>query len=384
MEKLNKVCTNFEQDFTESEKAQARRNIGAQQELVQGSNISIVGNTISAIVPTPEPQPIPQVNDAQLTIQKNGTTVGTFTANASEPSVVNIAVPEYTAGNDIKISPQLAISSLHGLKSYTRTQPTGGYGDMVEDDVILGIYHISPPTIVNNDKKNNIVYEYKVTDITNVSYFDIGYSMTPDADGFVPNLHFIIDLTGEIRDDSTPGLIGSPHDYITLNVGYGNTKAQVANYYARWIPIYIGHKYLVDFYGNVAHLSVLGENRVQDIAPNFGDVHEYLATDPSTTHHDISYKMERSTVYHLDILTNALQAENTDKYTYRVAQGIYGAQNIRYLTGWNRQDSGKAIHQHLDFTTDTSAPLFIEFDQANYPMATQTVNLMIVGTKERF
>lgn len=97
MEKLNKVCTNFEQDFTEAEKAQARRNIGAQQELIQGSNIEIVGNTISAIVPTPEPQPIPEVNDAQLTIQKNGTTVGTFTANASVPSVVNIAVPTKTS-----------------------------------------------------------------------------------------------------------------------------------------------------------------------------------------------------------------------------------------------------------------------------------------------
>jgi hypothetical protein len=98
MEKLNKVCTNFEQDFTEAEKAQARRNIGAQQELIEGSNIQIVGNTISAIVPTPEPQPIPEVNDAQLTIQKNGTTVGTFTANASVPSVVNIEVPSVGAG----------------------------------------------------------------------------------------------------------------------------------------------------------------------------------------------------------------------------------------------------------------------------------------------
>lgn len=97
MEKLNKVCTNFEQDFTEAEKAQARRNIGAQQELIQGSNIEIVGNTISAIVPTPEPQPIPEVNDAQLTIQKNGATVGTFTANASVPSVVNISVPTKTS-----------------------------------------------------------------------------------------------------------------------------------------------------------------------------------------------------------------------------------------------------------------------------------------------
>ena len=98
MEKLNKVCTNFEQDFTETEKAQGRRNIGAQQELIQGSNISIVGNTISAIVPTPEPQPIPPINDAQLTINQNGNTIGTFTANASEPTVVDITVPVVGTG----------------------------------------------------------------------------------------------------------------------------------------------------------------------------------------------------------------------------------------------------------------------------------------------
>lgn len=381
-EQLNKVCVNFYQDFSEEQKAVGRRNIGAQQELIQGSNIEIVGNTISAIVPTPEPQPIPEVNDAQLTIQQNGNTVGTFTANASEPSVVNIEVPVYTAGNDIKISPQLAISSLHGLKSYSRTQPTGGYGDMVEDDLVRGIYHIAPPTIVDNIKKNNIVYEYKVTDITNVTSFELRYSMTPDADGFVPNLHFVIDLTGEITDDST--LIPGTHNWLTLSVGYGDTKAQLANYSARWIPIYIGHKYLVDFYGNVAHVSVLGENRVQDIAPNFGDVQESLSTDPNTTHYAIDYKLEHSTAYHMDIYTNALQAESTDKFMYRVALGVYGTQNIRYLTGWNRQDSGKAIHQHLDFTSDSYTLMFIEFDQASYPMATQTVNLMIAGTKERF
>lgn len=400
MEKLNKVCTNFEQDFTENEKAQGRANIGAQEALVAGPGITISGNVISADIPAP--QPAPEVNDGTLTVQRNGVTVGTFTANQAAPATVNIQVPTqtseltntsgfitladvpaYTAGDNVKIVNRV-VSSLRGLKEYSRTQPTGGYGDMVEDDLVLGIYHISPPTIVNNDKKNNIVYEYKVTDITNVLYFDIGYSMTPDADGFVPNVHFIIDLTGEITDESTPGLIGSPHDYITLNVGRGDTKAQLANCSSRWIPIYLGHKYLVDFYGSVAHVSVLGENRVQDIAPNFGDVQESMSTDPNTTHHDISYRLERLTTYHLDIYTSNLQAESTDKYQYRVALGAYGAQNIRYLTGWYRQDSGKAIHQHLDFTSDFYSSMFLEFDQANYPMATQTVNLRIVGTKERF
>jgi hypothetical protein len=383
MEKLNKVCTNFEQDFTEAEKAQARRNIGAQQELVPGSNISIVGNTISAILPTPEPQPIPQVNDAQLTIQKNGSTLGTFTANASEPSVVNIEVPVYTAGENVKIANSV-VSSLRGLKEYSRVQPTGGQGDMVADELLSGVYHIAPPTIVDNIKKNNLVYTYKVTDITNVIAFDISNSMTPDADGFVPNIHYVIDLTGEITDNTDPSLVPGTHDWLSLSVGYGDTKAQIANYSARYIPIYLGHKYLVDFYGNVAHVSVLGENRVQDIAPNFGDVQESMSIGPDTTHYDILYRLERLTTYHLDIYTSNLQAENTDKYQYRVALGAYGAQNIRYLTGWYRQDSGKAIHQHLDFTSDFYGSMFLEFDQANYPMATQTVNLRIVGTKERF
>ena len=208
--------------------------------------------------------------------------------------------------------------------------------------------------------------------------------MTPDADGFVPNLHYIIDLTGEITDDSTPGLIPGTHDHLTLSVGYGDTKAQLANYYQRYIPIYIGHKYLVDFYGNVAHVNVLGENRIQDISPNWGDVQEYLRTDPNTTHHDISYKLENYTAYHMDIYTNALYAESTDKYRYRVALGVYGSQNNRYLTGWLRQDSGRSIQLQLDFTSDIFTSMFIEFDQADYPMTTQSVNLMIMGTKERF
>lgn len=410
MVKIQKLLTNMPQGLTPAEQKQGRDNLGLADVAASGSYNDL---TDKPVIPTP-PQvndavltiqkngtdvatfsanaasnvtaniTVPTVNNAVLTIQKNGSTVETFSANAASDKIANIVVPEYSAGTDIKISQNNVISSLHGLQYYSRTQPTGGYGDMVEDDVVLGIYHISPPTIVSNDKKNNIVYEYKVTDITNVSYFDIGYAMTPDADGFVPNVHFIIDLTGNITDDSNPGLIGSPHDWLTLNVGYGSTKAQLANYSARWIPISIGHKYLVDFYGNVAHVSVLGENRIQDIAPNFGDVQEFLSTDPNTTHHDIAYKLERSTAYHMDIYTNALQAENTDKYTYRIGLGIYGAQNNRYLTGWIRQDSGKAIHQHLDFTSDIYRTMYIEFDKDQYPMATQTVNLMIVGTKERF
>lgn len=95
MEPIKKVLANCTQSFTESEKATARENIGAQQTLVQGSNIEIVGNTISAVVPSPEP--IPSVNNGELDIRVNGVSQGTFTANQPGDTAVDISVPTGTA-----------------------------------------------------------------------------------------------------------------------------------------------------------------------------------------------------------------------------------------------------------------------------------------------
>lgn len=61
-----------------------------QDKLTAGTNITIsANNTISASQPT--------VNNGTLTIQKNGTTVNTFTANASENVTANITVPTTVA-----------------------------------------------------------------------------------------------------------------------------------------------------------------------------------------------------------------------------------------------------------------------------------------------
>lgn len=61
-----------------------------QDKLKAGTNITIsANNTISASQPT--------VNNGQLTIQKNGTTVNTFTANASGNVTANITVPTTVA-----------------------------------------------------------------------------------------------------------------------------------------------------------------------------------------------------------------------------------------------------------------------------------------------
>lgn len=59
-----------------------------QDPVIAGDNITITDNVISATVPT--------VNNATLTIQKNGTNVATFTANSSTNATANITVPTIT------------------------------------------------------------------------------------------------------------------------------------------------------------------------------------------------------------------------------------------------------------------------------------------------
>ena len=60
-------------------------NTKKQNKLTAGSNITINGDTINASQPT--------VNNGQLTIQKNGSTIATFTANSSTNTTANITVP---------------------------------------------------------------------------------------------------------------------------------------------------------------------------------------------------------------------------------------------------------------------------------------------------
>ena len=74
-----------------------------QNKLTPGSNITISGDTISASQPT--------VNNGQLTIQKNGTNVQTFTANQSSNVTANIT------GN-VKVSGGVDTSKVGTYKIY--------------------------------------------------------------------------------------------------------------------------------------------------------------------------------------------------------------------------------------------------------------------------
>lgn len=117
-------------------------NAKKQNKLTAGSNITINGDTISASQPT--------VNNGQLTIQKNGSSIGTFTANQSSNTTANIIVPTKTSdltndsnfisntdyatsstGGVIKVGSGLSITN--GVLSTTG----GGVADAVEWDNVL-------------------------------------------------------------------------------------------------------------------------------------------------------------------------------------------------------------------------------------------------------
>lgn len=86
VENFKAVSTVSNQGLTTTEQSNARANIGAGTSNFSGNYNDLINK------PT-----IPTVNNATLTIQKNGVNVGNFTANASENKNINIVVPTKTS-----------------------------------------------------------------------------------------------------------------------------------------------------------------------------------------------------------------------------------------------------------------------------------------------
>ena len=75
---------------------------------------------------------IPTVNDATLTIQKNGTTVDTFTANSSSDKTVNISVPTKTSDltNDSGYITGVSWNDVSNKPSFATVATSGSYNDL--------------------------------------------------------------------------------------------------------------------------------------------------------------------------------------------------------------------------------------------------------------
>ena len=75
---------------------------------------------------------VPDVNDGTLTIQQNGTTVDTFTANSSSDKTVNISVPTKTSdlNNDSGYITGVSWDDVTNKPSFATVATSGSYNDL--------------------------------------------------------------------------------------------------------------------------------------------------------------------------------------------------------------------------------------------------------------
>lgn len=128
-----------EQELTTTQKTQARANIGAGTSSFSGSYNDLTSK------PT-----IPTVNNATLTIQKNGSNVATFTANASSNATANITVP--TKVSDLTDSGNYATQTWVTNQGYSKltigtTETTAAAGNHTQSGTTI----IGPPGGLEDD-----------------------------------------------------------------------------------------------------------------------------------------------------------------------------------------------------------------------------------------
>ena len=109
---------------------------------------------------------LPVVNNATLTIKRNGTTVQSFTANASSNKTADISVPTKTS--DITNDSGFITKEVNDLTNYTKTSDlpnvatSGNFADLQNKPTTISGYGITDAyTKTEVDNKISSVYKYK-------------------------------------------------------------------------------------------------------------------------------------------------------------------------------------------------------------------------------
>jgi len=109
---------------------------------------------------------LPVVNNATLTIQKNGVNVQTFTANASSNKTANITVPTKTS--EVTNDSGFITKEVNNLTNYTKTSDlpsvatSGNFADLQNKPTTIAGYGITDAyTKTEIDNKVSSVYKYK-------------------------------------------------------------------------------------------------------------------------------------------------------------------------------------------------------------------------------
>lgn len=134
---------------TETEVAKFIQSGDKTLKIIQGDNITLTPDATNGTITIAASQPT--VNNATLTIQKNGTDVATFTANSSTNKTANIAVPTKT-------------SELTNDSNFITTSSTTG---LIKNDGTIDTTTYSTFSGSYNDLSNKPTIPAKTSDLTN-------------------------------------------------------------------------------------------------------------------------------------------------------------------------------------------------------------------------
>lgn len=127
---------------------------------------------------------IPTVNNATLTIQKNGTTVKTFTANASSNVTADITVPTKTSDltNDSGFLTDVTWNDVNNKPSFATVATSGSYNDLTNKPII--------PDVSNYYTKAEVdalINNAGISPSTNTLFIGEPYSLVNSAESNLGN-----------------------------------------------------------------------------------------------------------------------------------------------------------------------------------------------------
>ena len=165
-------------------------------------------NKAGTIALTSDIPSVPTVNNGQLTIQKNGTNVQTFTANQSGNVTANITVPTKTSDltNDSGFLDSVAWGDVTGKPTFAAVATSGSYNDLSNKPTIPTVNNATltiqkngttVKTFTANASSNvtaNITVPTKTSDLTNDSGFVNSTAIAGKQDLLTAGAH--INITG--------------------------------------------------------------------------------------------------------------------------------------------------------------------------------------------
>lgn len=182
---------------------------------------------------------IPTVNDATLTIQKNGTTVTTFTANSAQNATADISVPTKVSDitNDLNFVEETALADVAFSGAYADITGTP-YIPTKTSDLTNDSDFVSDANYVHTDNNFTTALKDKLNGVATGAEVNVQSDWNvadTSSDAFIKNKPAIPTKTSDITNDSgfiTSAAVPTKTSDLTNDSGFiTNQVNNLANYY---------------------------------------------------------------------------------------------------------------------------------------------------------